>query len=267
MRIVASIILFSFFFSLHVSTAYGFFEGLQNLGKEQSSGLGELRDKLQESLPPPTSFKDVKEGDWFSEFVKSVAQWGIVSGYKNEKGHFTGNYGPGDPLSIGAILKMALKAAKVDETKCTGSPANQRAKEHWARAYVVCGEGMDLRILKDLPDLDRPAKRGEVVGLLFDAFGENFPPGIANFKDTANHPYEADISYATLLGIVSGDMKDGVPTGTFRPDDGVNRAEAAKLVYGKLASLAPKEKIAKKKTTIQTSSSKSLPRPSRRSFR
>lgn len=265
MHIVASITLLFFFFA---PTAHGFFQGLQDLGKEQNGGLSELREKLQEALPPPTSFHDVKEGDWFHTFVKSVAQWGIVSGYKDTKGKFTGSYGPGDPLSIGAILKMALKAAKVDETKCTGSPANQRAKEHWAKAYVVCGEGMDVRILQDLPDLDHPAKRGEVVGLLFDAFGENVPPGFANFKDTANHPYEADISYATLLGIVSGDIKDGVPTGAFRPDDGVNRAEAAKLIYGKLATIASKTKVQIPPRKSSSASSKSSVRPpSRRSLR
>ncbi|MBI3336207.1 S-layer homology domain-containing protein [Candidatus Peregrinibacteria bacterium] len=269
MRMWTSIIFFFFFFSLSASTAHGFFQGLQNLGKEQGSGLSELREKLQEALPPPTSFDDVKEGDWFHTFVQSVAEWGIVSGYKNEKGIFTGNYGPGDPLSIGAILKMALKAAKVDETKCSGSPANPKAKAHWAKAYVLCGEQMDVRILRDFPDPDRPAKRGEVVGLLFDAFGESVPRGVANFTDTANHPYEADISEATKLGIVSGDMKDGVPTGTFRPNDGVNRAEAAKLIFGKLATLAQTgksslQKIGAKKPSSGKSSSRPLPRRSLR---
>jgi hypothetical protein len=57
----------------------------------------------------------------------------------------------------------------------------------------------------------------------------------SSFVDTQGHRCEADIAYANLYGIVSGDISpQGGETGTFRPDDPVNRTETAKIIYEKL---------------------------------
>ncbi|MBT5938026.1 MAG: hypothetical protein HOG89_04445 [Candidatus Peribacter sp.] len=38
-----------------------------------------------------------------------------------------------------------------------------------------------------------------------------------------------------MYGTVSGDTNaDGTEKGTFRPDDAINRAETAKVIYGRL---------------------------------
>lgn len=223
-----------------VSPAFGFFEGLSKLSEEiqaieQSSpeGLNDLLQKLEQN--GGKQFTDVHNADWFYRYVSSVARWGIVSGYSNATGTSTGSFGPGNQVTVGEILKMSLRAAQVNENDCTGSPGYTQAETHWARPFVICGQQMKLRLLQSKPDLNRPALRGEVLSVVFDAFADGVPPLLSSFTDTVNHPLESDIAYGAALKIVSGD-KDagGNATGTFRPNDPVNRAEAAKIIYQRL---------------------------------
>lgn len=219
------------------SSAAGFFEAFSRLADEikkieQSSP--ESVDKTVQDLES-TSFKDVKKDEWFYRYVTPVARWGIVSGYKDAQGKATGQFGAGNTVTVAEILKMALKAAQVDESTCKGTPALAQARDHWAKAFVVCAEQKKMRLLKSKPDLNRAALRGEVLSIIFDAFGDTVPPLFAPFKDAVGHTFEADIAYAAALRMVSGD-KDatGNPTGTFRPNAAVNRAEAAKIIYERL---------------------------------
>lgn len=220
--------------------ALGFFGAFTKLQEEieamEKSTPGNLDSVLKE-LEGATGagFNDVASGDWFYRYVSSVARWGIVTGYKDSLGKPAGRFGPGNTVTVAEILKMALKAAQVDETTCTGEPKLRQASDHWAKAFVVCAEGKNVRLLKAHPDLNRAASRAEVLSVIFDAFGDKVPPLFSSFKDTVDHPLESDIAYAAALKIVSGDKdRKGKPTGTFRPDAPVNRAEAAKIIYERL---------------------------------
>lgn len=220
--------------------AFAFFEGFSTLSDEIRSmeesspeGLNDLVQKLSGATEP--QFVDVGSADWFYAYVSSVARWGIVSGYKDAVGKPTGSFGPGNTVTVAEILKMALRAAQVNETTCKGTAGLAQAERHWARPYVICAQERGVRLLQSSPDLDRPALRGEVLSVVFDAFGDKVPPLFAPFTDTRDHPLESDIAYAAALKMVSGDKDaSGKPTGTFRPDAPVNRAEAAKIIYEKL---------------------------------
>lgn len=219
-------------------TGVAFFEVLDDLDRElnliEQGGTG-LEDLAEELNTGGTPFKDIRQGEWYAQYVTRVAQWGIVSGYKDTQGRALGLFGPGDPVTIAEILKMALEAAKVDEAGCKGIARHPQVREHWADIYIVCAEERGFRVLTHPVDINRPALRAEVLAIMHDAFGDDVPPLLSTFKDTAYHPYEKDIAYAAALGIVSGDTdKAGNPTGTFRPNDEVNRAEAAKIIYEKL---------------------------------
>lgn len=228
---------------VHAVPAFAFFTILDQL-KEELAGVGEsseeasvhfddLVDQLSQGEAP--KFNDVVQGAWYERYVQNVAQWGIVSGYKDVQGRSLNRFGPSDPVTIAQILKMALEGAQVDETQCGSSPQHPQAQGHWAAQYVACGEQKNMRILRTFPNLDRPALRGEVLVIIHDAFGDRVPPLLSMFDDTAGHPYEADIAYDSVLGIISGDTdRWGNSIGIFRPNDEVNRAEAAKIIYEKL---------------------------------
>lgn len=227
---------------VHSVPAFAFFGILDQL-REELSGIedqesasvrfDDLIDELSQGTGP--KFSDIATGAWYERYVQNVAEWGIVSGYKDAEGRSLGRYGPGDPVTIAQMLKIALEAAQIDETQCGSSPQHPQAQNHWAAQYIACGEQKGMRILRTFPNLDRPALRGEVLVIIHDAFGDRVPPLLSMFSDTIDHPYEADIAYAAALSIVSGDTDgSGQPTGTFRPNDQVNRAEAAKIIYEKL---------------------------------
>jgi hypothetical protein len=223
--------------------ALAFFEIMDELrdqlekGETTESELEGLLDDLSQFAGAPL-FRDIPSNAWFNRYVGAVAKWAIVSGYKDAQGNTTGTYGPADPVTVAEILKMALKAAKVDETKCKAKPRHPAANDHWAKLFVACGEARGLRLLGLRPDLNRPALRGEVLTIIHDAFQMKVPPLLSTFKDTIGHPNEADIAYAAARGVVSGDTDtSGKPLRTFRPNDKVNRAEAAKIIYEHLKSI------------------------------
>jgi hypothetical protein len=229
------------------STGFAFFNVLDRLqeelsiasdrGERQPITLNDLIATLEED--GSSVFSDVDRQGWYLQYVSLVSGWGIVSGYRDQKGKSLGLFGPGDPVTIAEILKMALRAAGVDETQCGGFAMHPKARDHWSARYVACAEEKKMRIVKMYPDLDRAARRAEVIGVIHDAFGDDVLPLLSTFSDTIDHDYEADIAYAAVLGIVSGDTDvHNEPIGTFRPDENVNRAEAAKIIVEKLRVMA-----------------------------
>jgi hypothetical protein len=214
--------------------ARGYFEQLETIEEQtQEAGTGDLDallEELAEEETPPT-FSDIPADAWYASYVGKVAEWGIVSGYKTADGERTGYFGPDDPVTVSQMLKIAFEAARMNSAGCTGRPDHPQALGHWAERYVRCGEIIRMRILRTTPDLDRPARRGEVLSIVHDAFGEILSSGAPPFSDTAGHRYEADIGHAFQRGIVSGyTTATGAPTGQFGPDDPVTRAQAAKII-------------------------------------
>lgn len=225
-----------------VPVTKAFFDELEELKQElvvwqttHAADLSDLMNTLDDLSGP--AFEDVSESDWFSPYVASVSDWGIVSGYKDSEGKPTGQFGPSNPVTIAELLKMAFEAAQANEDECgLVPPVHSQALGHWAAKYISCAEAIGARVISDAGiDFNRPAKRAEVVAVIHDAFGDNVPLLYSNFRDTSGHPLESDIAFAFDNGMVSGD-KDamGIQTGTFRPNDPINRAEVAKVIYERL---------------------------------
>jgi hypothetical protein len=210
-----------------------------------AADFSDLIDHLDTIEGP--GFKDVTPNDWFNPYVSYVADWGIVSGYRNAQGQLTGDYGPGNPVTIAEVLKMSFRASGVDETQCRRPVRLPEAKGHWAEHFVSCGEEIGMRILQTSHlDLNRKAKRAEVIAIIHDAFGDAIPPLYSTFKDTVGHPLEADIAYAAARGIVGGYKNEkGEETGIFDPNGNINRAEVAKVIYERLKVQAMQEAATK----------------------
>jgi hypothetical protein len=54
-----------------------------------------------------TVFGDVSDEAWYAPYVTSLAEWGIVSGYRDASGNTTGQFGPGNSVTVAEVLKMA----------------------------------------------------------------------------------------------------------------------------------------------------------------
>lgn len=193
-----------------------------------------------------TVFSDVNDADWFNPYIASLAEWNIVSGLKDGSGRPTGEFKPGNQVTVAEVLKMSLEAAGVDTSQCPPLPAHPEAANHWSKQYVSCAESMGIRIFHPSirASLNRPARRAEVVTVIHDAFDESVLPLYSNFSDTGGHVFEADVAMAAYNGIVSGDKDvSGVATGTFRPNEPIVRAEAAKVIYEQLKLTTMREEV------------------------
>ncbi|MFH0838191.1 MAG: S-layer homology domain-containing protein [Patescibacteria group bacterium] len=178
--------------------------------------------KFSEKLIP---FKDTDDSEWYTKYVAPMKEKGIVSGYKDGAGNEIGEYRPGNNVTVAEILKIGLETS--NNGQGDGVPALQAALNHWAKAYVKRAEELGLDIVGTDTDLNRPATRGEVIRMMLEAAGVD-PDAVSgtSFSDvSASHKHAAFIALAKELGIVSGDDN----TGTFRPDEPINRAEVAKI--------------------------------------
>ena len=132
---------------------------------------------------------------------------------------------------------MATRAAKINAENCQDPTFHPQAGSHWSKKLVGCAEALQARLFANnyIAALDRPATRAEVLAIVHDIFGDNVPSLYASFDDAKDHIFEADVAYANLLEIVSGDTDaTGNLVGTFRPDDAILRAEISKIIYEKV---------------------------------
>jgi hypothetical protein len=193
------------------------------------------------------SFTDVPIDAWFTPFVLTAANRGILGGYKDELGNTTGTFGPGNPLTLAELSKIAHELASVNELEFSQAPDNPGALWQWFKDYIVSSEQRGWVVYQDSTiDLNRPATRGEVVITLLQALDVpmHWAKGTA-FKDvTARTKYAHAVETAADEGFVGGSTDaDGNLTGFFHPDNPVTRAEMARILINvyekKLRRAAP----------------------------
>ncbi len=62
--------------------------------------------------PTPTTFIDVEEGSWYEGWVARAASLGLMSGYTDGVGAFTGYFGPEDALTRGQVATVLWRMAR-----------------------------------------------------------------------------------------------------------------------------------------------------------
>ncbi len=162
---------------------------------------------------------------------------GVLSGYRNEQGELTGEFGPANSVTIAELAKIAHKIGGVNEEAFAAqNPMNPLAVNMWATPFFASAEARGWTIFSETGsfiDPARPATRGEVLVTLLQAL--NIPlqwQTGALFTDvSARTPYAAAVETAAKEGIVEGRKDaDGKPLNLFGPTDPINRAEMAKLL-------------------------------------
>lgn len=177
-------------------------------------------------------FTDVPQSAWFAAHVRAAAEAGIVNGYKDRRGQLTGKYGPSNDITIAEALKIAVEGAGYDDDAY--ALKIQSGFRHWASPYVSVARGEGFLVIDARTRLDRAATRAEVAALVTSAFRvytQNTEPGTRYDDVSANTEFSTSIEALSRDTVVSGDTDiDGQATGSFRPEDNINRAEVAKIV-------------------------------------
>ncbi|PIQ76593.1 hypothetical protein COU78_02700 [Candidatus Peregrinibacteria bacterium CG10_big_fil_rev_8_21_14_0_10_49_24] len=208
-------------------------EGIKNI-KQQQEYEKTLEFITTEIDGKKITFSDVPTREWFAPFVSNALKTGIMTGYRDERGTVTGEYGPGNDVTIAELAKIAHKIANVDENLTRSRTVNLRAHGTWFEQYFASAENLEWLVFQDHRiDPGRAATRGEVVATLLQALDIPRNWGKGNvFTDVYRRTqYGSSIETAAADGIVDGFRDpDGKPTGEFRPDKAVNRAEMAKII-------------------------------------
>lgn len=176
-------------------------------------------------------FQDVPADAWFATHVKAAAEMGIVNGYRDAQGRFTGKFGPDDPVTVEQALKIAIEGAGYNAATYPLSEGLDGAR--WSHQYLSVALAENFSFFGNREIIfEAPATRAEVSMLFADAFKlDQQHPQDRPFLDVqADDEFAAAIAKLHTDGIVSGDTDaDGRPTERFRPGDKINRAEVVKI--------------------------------------
>lgn len=187
------------------------------------------------------TLRDVPGGEWFAPFVASVTKVGIMAGYRDAEGNPSGLFGPGNPVTVAELAKIAHSIAGMTELSGVQS-SNPLAQEGWFTGVMASAEGRGWRLYADgTVDPLRGATRGEVLVTLLQALDVPVEWQKGNvFSDvTVKTPYASVIETAARAGIVSG-TDDGNGGKRFSPDAPINRAELAKILSAAQATFRVK---------------------------
>lgn len=179
-------------------------------------------------------YYDVKMEDesWYYDEVMGLKNEGILTGYKDSDGELTGYFAPEATITYAEMLKLALEVSQQGESGETA--ADTTAQGQWYEGYVAQAEALELSIVgaewnKQITRHDAVVLISEVLGLYknVDAYEGQFPDVPTSDSDAIH--FAAVYEY----GVFTGDAD----TGNLRPDDTMNRAEAAKVVFTAMEAL------------------------------
>lgn len=189
----------------------------------------------------PTSFIDVPEGTWFYEWVTQAATQGLMSGYQDDSGAYTGYFGPDDPLTRGQVATILWRMAGSPDPAGTASFPDVEEGMFYTQAVAWCVEqhivtGYEAGPYRGLFRPKADVSREELAVMVrryaawtgtdtSDASEEAF----ARCIDTARvSSWSRDsMVWCAAAGVVTGkDTPEGL---RLDPQQGATRAQAAKV--------------------------------------
>lgn len=179
--------------------------------------------------------RDVPQSAWFATYIFDAARRGVLTGYKNAEGMPTGEFGPGNPVTIAELAKIAHRLAGIGEESFIGkNPENPNALGQWFSPFVASAEARGWTLYKDATvDPLRSVTRAEVLVTLLQVMDVPLEWQKGDlFEDvTVRTRFASAVETAAHDGVVEGltDEK-GNPLHTFNPEGPINRAELAKIL-------------------------------------
>jgi len=167
-----------------------------------------------------SGYSDIKVSNWAYDAVAAMSDKSIVKGYPD------GSFKPGNTVTYGEFIKMALIAG-------SGQDAGNSSSGHWALNYYNKALEQNYFTNYDISkgQLSDPITRSDMAliisAILGDVKIENYDEIQKGIKDiTYQTKHEYDITKAYASGILTG-----YPDSTFQPKKTLTRAESATVIY------------------------------------
>ncbi len=171
-------------------------------------------------------FLDVDEDVWFLAPVQFLRARGWATGYMDENGEETGLFRPEELVTKAEITDLIFDVIGTGKSVAF-EPENPHAVGHWAHDVIAVAEELGLSLWSDQPNPEKKVERRAVLKMIFELLDLDIPsvPTHPAFTDVAlNDPDFNMIHEAKALHLISG-----YPDKTFKPDEMILRAEAAKI--------------------------------------
>ena len=177
-----------------------------------------------------SEYTDMNEDHWAHSYVKTMSEEGIVKGYED------GSFRPAKQVTYGEFIKMVYIAV-------TGEELEQPEELHWALNYYLNSIKIGLFDENDIKadQLDIVIPRRIMALIVANSLYEP----VINAGDIllAINDVDEETEYWREIAVSYGSsILNGYPDGSFKPDEGLSRAEAAKAVYGIVGKLSVIEK-------------------------
>ncbi|MBE5040566.1 S-layer homology domain-containing protein [Ructibacterium gallinarum] len=202
--------------------------GISNYGGSHSAIIsqGIIDSNIIKQLKGEEIFFDIDECEWAADYIKGVYRRQIMIG---SDGYFR----PNDFLTREELVKIILLAKELDIENDADRQFNDVKKEDWFYQYVMTAVKNQIvfGIDKTTFGTGMTVSRQDAAVMLYRAFADNDlneDENISTFNDSTKI---ADYAKKAVMWMQKKSIISGFPDNTFRPEDGLTRAQAAKIIF------------------------------------
>lgn len=172
------------------------------------------------------SFRDVPAGHWAASYINDVVGKGLFRGTGED------TFSPNGSMSRAMFAVVLARLAGAD-TSAASSPFEDVADGSWCSGAIAWGyaNGIFQGVTAQRFDPDGTVTRQQAAAMLYrslSVLGKELPER-ADAKTFADAASLAGWAVEPVAALQQGGVIGGYPDGTFRPDQNVTRAEAAKF--------------------------------------
>lgn len=199
-----------------------------------SNTITAVIDGTAEAEPTVYKAEDVTFTDttehWAVAYVDNIKNSCGVLGYEDEEGVPTGYFAPDSPITRAELVKMIVNCAYGELAESNVESFDDVDPAAWYAIYVF--KAQKLGWVEGYEDgtfrPDDNVKRAEALKMILVSkiAVELITGGSIDFSDISGEEWFVDfVAYA-----VAEDIVDGYGDGTFKPENPITRAEAAKII-------------------------------------
>ena len=180
--------------------------------------VGQLSDK--------EIFSDINECEWAADYIKGIYRRQIMVGYD-------GYFRPNDLLTREELVKIIILAKENEIDSAAENPFDDVNEDSWFYPYVMTAikNKFVFGVSENCFGAGKAVSRQEAAAMIYRVFANGD-------KDESGEPLEftdsadiAEYSSEAVKWLQKRNIISGFPDNTFRPDDGLSRAQAAKIIF------------------------------------